>query len=93
MHGIQIKIKEEQHMVLVIEPIVLIVVIIIVYLFLHSIEHAIINTVMGLIILALTNFIFHLGIPYSIWTLLVCAIGGVPGAFLVIVFHILGIAF
>jgi hypothetical protein len=77
----------------IIEPIVLIVAVAIVYLFLHSIEHVIINTVMGLIILALANFVFHLGIAYSIWTILICAIGGTPGAILVIVLHILGIAF
>lgn len=80
-------------MALIVEPIVLIVVVIIVYLFIHSAEHAIINTVMGLIILALANFIFHLGIKYSIWTILVCAIGGIPGAILVIVLRLLGIAF
>ena len=77
----------------VVEPIVLIIVVIIVYLFLHSAEHAIINTVIGLIILALANFIPHLGIAYSFWTILICAIGGIPGAILVIVLHLLGIAF
>ena len=80
-------------MTLLIEPIVLLIVIIIVYLFLHSVGRVIINTVMGLIILALTNFIFHLGIIYSIWVILVCAIGGIPGAVLIIIFHALGIAF
>lgn len=80
-------------MVLIIEPIVLLIVIIIVYMFLHSVKHVIINTVMGLIFLALVNFLFHLGIKYSIWTILVCAIGGMPGAALIIVFHLLGIAF
>lgn len=76
-----------------IEPIILLIVIIITIIFLHSAKHMIINTVMGLIILALTNLVFHMGIKYSIWSILICAIGGVPGAILVIVFHLLGIAF
>jgi hypothetical protein len=80
-------------MVLVIEPIVLIVAVLIAYLFLSSVGNAIVNTIMGLIILVLANFAFHLGITYSIWTILICAIGGIPGAILVIVLHILGIAF
>lgn len=83
-------------MTIIIEPIVLIfvvVAVIITYLFLRSAEHLIINTIVGLIILALTNFVFHLGIRYSIWVILVCAIGGMPGAVLVILFHALNIAF
>lgn len=80
-------------MVPIIELIVLLIAIMIVYLFLHSAKHIIINTIMGLIILALTNLVFHMGITYSIWTILICAMGGVPGAILVIVLHLLGIAF
>lgn len=79
-------------MVLV-EPIVLIIVIIFVFMFLHSVKQIIINTIMGLIILALVNFIFHLEIIYSNWVILICAVGGTPGAILVIVLHWLGIAF
>lgn len=78
---------------MVAELIVLIVVIIVAFLFLRSVKKAIVNTVMGLIILALTNYAFHLGIAYSIWTILVCAIGGIPGAILIIVLHWLHIAF
>lgn len=83
-------------MTLIIEPIVLFLVImavIIAYLFLDMAKDLIINTVLGLIILALSNIVFHLGIEYTIWVILVCAIGGIPGAILVIVFHILNIAF
>jgi hypothetical protein len=77
----------------IVEPIVLIIVILFVFLFLHSIKEIIINTIMGLIILALANFIFHLGIIYSNWVILICAVGGTPGAILVIALHWLGIAF
>ncbi len=78
---------------MIIELITLLAVIMIVYYFLHSVKHIIINTISGLIILALTNLVFHMGVKYSIWSILICAIGGVPGAVLVILFHLLGIAF
>ncbi len=83
-------------MTLIIEPLVLflvIIAVIIAYLFLDMAKDLIINTVLGLIILALSNIVFHLGIKYTIWVILVCAIGGIPGAILVIVFHVLNIAF
>lgn len=76
-----------------IEPIVLIIAIIAVCLLLHSAKHVIINAIMGIIILSLANFIFHIGIKYSAWVILMCVIGGMPGAILVIILHILGIAF
>lgn len=78
---------------MIIELIVLIAVIFIVNLFLHSAKHIIINTITGLIILAVANLVFHMGVKYSIWSILICALGGVPGAILVIIFHLLDIAF
>jgi hypothetical protein len=80
-------------MIPVVELIILLIVIIVAYQLLHSIKHAIINTVIGLIILALANIYFNQGIAYSIWTILVCAVGGAPGAFLVVILHYLKIAF
>ncbi len=56
-------------------------------------EYFIVNTILGLIILALSNIIFKLGIAYSIPVILICALGGIPGALLVILLHILGVAF
>ncbi len=80
---------------LVIEPIVLLLVIIgaILLISMSKIKELFINTVLGLIILALANIFFSLGIKYTIYVILVCAIGGMPGAFMVIIFHILKIAF
>jgi len=45
----------------------------------------------GLFILLLSNVIFNLGIPYDLPTLLISAIGGVPGAICVDVLALLGI--
>ncbi len=67
--------------------------VVIVYLILKAAKYFIVNTVLGLIILALGNIIFKLGVAYSIPAILVVAIGGIPGAILVILLHILHVAF
>ncbi len=67
--------------------------VILVYYFLKTIKHLIVNTVLGILILALSNLVFKAGIAYSIPVILICALGGIPGAVLVILFHVLGIAF
>lgn len=67
--------------------------VVIVYLILKTAKYFIVNTVLGLIILALGNIIFKLGIAYSAIAILVVAIGGIPGALLVILLHVLGVAF
>lgn len=53
----------------------------------------ILNSILGLIILVLGNFIFNLNIVYTIPTIFISALGGVPGAILVILLHLLGVAF
>ena len=63
------------------------------YYILKTASHLIVNTVLGLILLAISNIIFNAGIAYTIPALLVCALGGVPGAVLVILLHYFGIAF
>ena len=59
----------------------------------RSITHFAINALIGLVILWLANAIAGLGIGYSIWVILICAIGGIFGAVLVIVLHLIGLAF
>ncbi|GFO96352.1 hypothetical protein ig2599ANME_0540 [groundwater metagenome] len=79
-----------------IEPIILflaVLAVIAVYYVLKTAKYLIVNTIMGLIMLAASNVVFNLGIPYSATALLVCALGGIPGAILVILLHVLGIAF
>jgi hypothetical protein len=74
----------------------LVILILAVAIVLGVVEHAeyfIVNTILGLIILALSNIIFKLGIAYSIPVILICALGGIPGALLVILLHVLGVAF
>ncbi|MDD1744372.1 MAG: pro-sigmaK processing inhibitor BofA family protein [Candidatus Methanoperedens sp.] len=64
-----------------------------VYFVLKTAKLLIVNTIMGLVILAVGNIVFNLDIPYSPMALLVCALGGIPGAGLVILLHVFGIAF
>lgn len=64
-----------------------------VYYVLKTAKYLIVNTIMGLILLAAGNVVFNLGIPYTTMTLLVCALGGIPGALLVIILNVLKIAF
>lgn len=63
------------------------------YYLLKTGTHLIINTVLGLILFFVANTVFGMGIPYSIPALLVAALGGIPGAIIVILLHIFGIAF
>jgi hypothetical protein len=63
------------------------------YFILKTGTHLIINTVLGLILFFAANTVFGIGIQYSIPALLVSALGGVPGAIIVILLHVFGLAF
>ncbi|MDD1750130.1 MAG: pro-sigmaK processing inhibitor BofA family protein [Methanothrix sp.] len=60
------------------------------FLILKSIKNFVVNAIMGLVILVLANAVAGLGIGYSWLVILICGIGGVLGAFLVILLHFLG---
>lgn len=68
----------------------LIVIIFGAFLILRSIKNFVLNAIMGLVILILANAVAGLGIGYSWLVILICGIGGVLGAFLVILLHFLG---
>ncbi len=53
----------------------------------------IINAVLGLVLLFLTNLIIEPDIPINIITVLIVAIFGVLGWALVLILHLLGVAF
>ena len=52
-----------------------------------------INAVVGVLLLFLTNLVVSPPIPINIITLLICAIGGVGGWLIILILHILRIAF
>jgi hypothetical protein len=60
------------------------------FLILKSLKNFAVNAIMGLVILVLANAVAGLGIGYSWLVILICGIGGVLGAFLVILLHFLG---
>jgi hypothetical protein len=53
----------------------------------------IINTILGLILLFLTNLIIEPDIPINIITVLIVAIFGVVGWAVLLILHLLGVAF
>jgi hypothetical protein len=53
----------------------------------------IVNGVIGVILLFLTNLFLENDIPISLVTILICAIGGVLGWLIILVFHLLEVAF
>jgi hypothetical protein len=52
-----------------------------------------INAVVGVVLLFLTNLVVSPPIPINIITLLICAVGGVAGWLIILVLYVLQIAF
>jgi hypothetical protein len=79
-----------------IEDVVLIVVIAValiigIVIVLKSIRYFLVNAILGLLVLYLANAFVGLNIAYSWLVILVCAIGGIAGAVIVILLHLYGI--
>ena len=51
------------------------------------------NTIVGLILLFLTNLFLSDEVPLNLLTIVICAIGGVVGWLVIVILHLLGIAF
>ena len=51
------------------------------------------NAIIGLILLFLTNLFLTDEVPINLITVIICAIGGVLGWLLIVILHLLGIAF
>ncbi len=79
------------------ETIILIVLVVLVVLLSISRSRTvwglIVNGVIGVILLFLTNPFLEDDIPINLTTVLICAIGGVVGWLIILVFHLLKIAF
>lgn len=70
-----------------------IIAVIAVYIVLKAAKYLIVNSILGLILLALGNIIFKLGIAYNATVILICALGGIPGAIIIMLLHVFDIAF
>jgi uncharacterized membrane protein len=53
-------------------------------------KHLAVNSILGLIVLALAKFL-GISVPINLVTVLICALAGIPGALLVILLFVLGI--
>jgi hypothetical protein len=53
----------------------------------------IINAILGVILLFLTNLVLAEDIPINLLTVIICAIGGVIGWLVILLLHLLGVAF
>jgi hypothetical protein len=53
----------------------------------------IINAILGVILLFLTNLVLAEDIPINLLTVIICAIGGVIGWLVILILHLLGVAF
>jgi len=51
------------------------------------------NTIVGLILLFLTNLFLSDEVPLNVLTIVICALGGVVGWLVIVVLHLLGVAF
>jgi hypothetical protein len=51
------------------------------------------NAIIGLILLFLTNVFLADDLPVNLLTVVICAIGGVAGWLVILVLHLLGVAF
>jgi hypothetical protein len=80
-----------------VEIVVLILVVVVVVLLLtrggRYLGRLIVNGIVGLVLLLLTNLVLADDIPINLLTVLICAIGGVLGWLIILVLHLLGVAF
>ena len=80
------------------EPPILIILVVLVLVVLGgrgtgALSRLLINGLVGIVLLFLTNLFVSPPIPINIITVLICAIGGVLGWLIILVLHLLGIAF
>lgn len=62
------------------------------YRILKNVKALVVNAIVGVIVLALANFL-GIGVQISLVAVLVCAVAGIPGAILVILLSLLDVAF
>jgi len=81
-----------------VELIILIILVVLLVLFVvwgggRSLGGLLVNAILGIVLLFLTNLFITPPIPINILTVLICAIGGVLGWLVILILHVLGIAF
>ena len=83
-------------MVFWIEIVAVLIAFLMLYLLFHTLKAAaplIINSIVGFLVFFLINSIFNLGIVINFWSILIVALSGLTGVVLVLILHLLGLAF
>jgi hypothetical protein len=62
------------------------------YKLLKNVKALVVNAIVGIVVLILANFL-GIGVAITPLAVLVCAIAGVPGAILVVLLSVVGVAF
>ena len=70
-----------------------IIIAVVLYVILKNGTQLAMNAVLGILVLAAAKYLFGFQIAITLLTVLICAIGGVFGALLIIILNYLGIAF
>ena len=70
-----------------------IVVAVLLYKVLKGATGLLVNAVIGVVVLWLLDIFISPPVTINLWSVLIAAIGGLPGVLIVIVLHFLGIAF
>jgi hypothetical protein len=70
-----------------------IIVAVVLYKILKTATSLAVNAVLGILVLLAAKLLFGLNIAITLLAILICAIGGIFGAFLIIILNYLGIAF
>lgn len=73
--------------------IVAIIIAVVLYEILENGKHLAMNAVLGIIVLLAAKFLFGLKITITLLTVIICAIGGIFGALLIIILNFFRIAF
>ena len=50
------------------------------------------NSIVGVVLLIVTNLVLIPPIPINLFTILICAVGGVVGWLVILILHVLGIS-
>ena len=77
----------------ILTALLLIVVILVAVKFGKGVIWLIVNSVIGLILLWLVNLIPIVNVTINIWSILIVALGGIPGLLLLVILDLLKIAF
>ena len=64
---------------------------VVLFVIVKSAMHLIINAVIGVVMFVISNALGITHIQFSIFNLLICAIGGIPGALVLIILNAIGL--